>query len=34
MVVLCLEHDAPEVLSGYTDVIELRELARAIREPA
>lgn len=34
LVVLCMEHDAPEVLSGYTDVIELRELARVIGEPA
>ena len=34
LVVLCLEHNAPQVLHNYVDVIELRELARVLREIA
>lgn len=33
-VLLCMEHDAPEVLRGYIDVIELRELERLLKEVA
>jgi len=30
VVVVCMEHDSPQVLSGYTDVIELRSVSRWI----
>ena len=30
IVVLCMEHDAPTVLQGYVDVLELRELSRSL----
>jgi hypothetical protein len=33
-VVLCMEHDKPEVLSGYTDVIELRSLCSVLKGSA
>jgi hypothetical protein len=29
-----MEYNAPEILTGYTDVIELRELAKVLRETA
>jgi len=32
VVVLCMEHDQPEVLQDYTDVIELKALNRLLRE--
>ncbi|MCH8150912.1 MAG: hypothetical protein IH830_00890 [Planctomycetes bacterium] len=34
VVVLCMEHDRDEVLSGYVDIIELRELCRLLKEAA
>ncbi len=34
IVVLCMEHDAPDVLRRYIDIIELRELDRLLREAA
>ena len=34
IVVLCMEHDSPETLRGYVDVIELRELCRLLRQVA
>lgn len=34
LVLLCMVHDAPEVLQGYVDVIELRELGRMLEEVA
>lgn len=32
VVVLCMAHDAREVLQGYVDIMELRELCRFLRE--
>lgn len=34
VVLLCLTHDAAQVLQGYVDVIELRELDRLLKEVA
>jgi hypothetical protein len=34
LVLLCMAHDAPEVLQGYVDVIELCELGRMLEEVA
>jgi hypothetical protein len=34
VVVVCMEHNATEVHRGYVDVIELRELARLLKEAA
>lgn len=34
VVLLCMVHDAPEILRDYIDIIELRELDRVLREVA
>ncbi|MBI1900975.1 MAG: hypothetical protein HYS13_07675 [Planctomycetia bacterium] len=34
VVLMCMTHDAPEVLRGYVDVLELRELRRVLDDVA
>jgi hypothetical protein len=34
IVVLCMEHNDRGVMRGYVDVLELKELSRAMRETA
>jgi hypothetical protein len=34
VVLLCMTHDAPHVLGGYVDILELRQLAKLLQEVA